>query len=57
MHCEIKCRIVMATVVFNKKRALLTSTLDLDLRKKLVKCHIWSIAVYCAETGAVRAVD
>jgi len=47
----------MATVVFNKKRALLTSTLDLELRKKPVKCHIWSIAVYGAETGAVRPVD
>jgi hypothetical protein len=34
-----------------------TSTLDLDLRKKLVKCHIWSIALYGAETGMVRAVD
>jgi hypothetical protein len=35
--CEIKCRIAMATL-FNKKRTLFTSTLDLELRKKLVKC-------------------
>jgi hypothetical protein len=34
-----------------------TSTLDLELRKKLVKCYIWSIALYGAETGTVRAVD
>jgi hypothetical protein len=40
---EIKCRIAMAIAAFNKK-ALFTSTLDLELRKKLVKCHIWSIA-------------
>ena len=38
--CEIKCRIAMAKAVFNKKRAFFTSTLDLKLRKKLVKCYI-----------------
>ena len=48
--CEIKCRIAMAKSAFNKKRALFTSTLDLKLRKKLVKCYIWSIALYGAET-------
>jgi hypothetical protein len=40
--CEIKCRIAMAKAVFNKKSALFTSTLDLELRKKLVKCYVWS---------------
>ena len=55
--CEIKCRIAMAKAAFNKKRALLTSTLDLELRKKLVKCYIWSIALYGAETWTLRAVD
>jgi hypothetical protein len=35
---EIKCRIAMAKAAFNKKRALFASTLDLELRKKLVKC-------------------
>jgi hypothetical protein len=54
---EIKCRIVMAKAAFNKKRALFISTLDLELRKKLVKCYIWSIALYGAETWALRAVD
>ena len=38
--CEIKCRIAMAKAAFNKKRALFIGTLDLDLRKKLVKCYI-----------------
>ena len=47
----------MAKAAFNKKRALFTGTLDLELRKKLVKCYIWSIALYGAETGTVRAVD
>ena len=40
----------MAKAAFNKKGSLFTSTLDLELRKKLVKCCIWSIALYAAET-------
>jgi hypothetical protein len=31
--------------------------LDLELRKKLVKCYNWSIALYGAETWTLRAVD
>jgi len=55
--CEIKCRIAMAKAAFNKKRTLFTSTLELELRKKLVKCYVWSIALYGAETWTLRAVD
>jgi hypothetical protein len=47
----------VAKAAFNKKRALFTSTLDLELRKKLVKCYIWSIALYGTETWTLRAVD
>ena len=38
--CEIKSRIAMKKAAFDKKRALFTSTLDLKLRKKLIKCYI-----------------
>jgi hypothetical protein len=55
--CEIKCRIALAKATFSKKRTLFTSTLDLELRKKLMKCYIWSIALYGAETWTFRAVD
>jgi len=55
--CEIKCRISMAKAAFNTKRTLFTSPLDLELRKKLVKCYTWSIALYGAETWTLRAVD
>ena len=34
-----------------------TSKLDLNLRKKLVKCYIWSMALYGAETWTLRAAD
>jgi len=47
----------MAKAAFNKKRALCTSTLDFELRKKLVKCYVWSINLYGAETWTLRAVD
>jgi len=47
----------VAKAAFNKKRTLFTSTLDLELRKKLVKCYVWSIALYGAETWTFRAVD
>jgi hypothetical protein len=55
--CKNKCRIAMAKAAFNKKRTLFTSTLDLGLKKKLVKCYVWSIALYGAETWTLRAVD
>jgi hypothetical protein len=48
--CEIKSRIAMEKAAFNRKRALFTSILDVNLRKKLVKCYIWSIVLYGAET-------
>ena len=54
---KLKSRIAMAKAAFNKKRALFTSTFDLELRKKLVKSYIWSIALYGAEIWTLRAVD
>jgi hypothetical protein len=47
--CEIKCRIAMAKAAFNKKRALFTNKMDLELRKKLV------IHLYGAETWTLQA--
>jgi len=47
----------MGKAAFNKKRTLFTGTLDLELRKKLMKCYVWSIALYGAETWTLRAVD
>jgi len=54
---EIKSRIVMANVTLNTKSSLSTSKLDLNLRKKLVKCCIWSIALYGAETCTLWKAD
>jgi len=54
---EIKSRIAMAKAAFSMKNTLFTSKLDLNLRKKLIKCYIWSMALYGAETWTLRAVD
>ena len=55
--CEIKSRIAVAKAAFNKKKNLFTSKLDLNLRKKLVTCYVWSMALYGAETWTLRATD
>ena len=55
--CEIKSRIATAKTVLNKKKTLFTIKLDLNLRKKLVKCYIWGMALYGAENWKLRATD
>jgi hypothetical protein len=50
-------RIAIAKAAFDKKRAIFTSTLGLQLRKKLVKYYICSIALYGAETWTLRAIN
>ena len=57
LTCEIKSRIAMAKTAFNKKKNLFTSKLDLNLRKKLGKCYVWSMALYGDETWTLRATD
>jgi len=55
--CKIKCIDSYGIAAFNKKGAVFTSTLDLKLRKKILECYIWSIALYGVETWTLRAVD
>ena len=47
----------MAKAAFNKKKNLFTSKLDLNLRKKLVKCYVWSMALYGAEAWTLQTTD
>jgi len=42
--------IAIAKAASNKTRILFTNKLDLNLGKKLIKCYIWSMLVYGAET-------
>ena len=48
---EIKMRIVIAKEAFNKKKiSPLTSKLNIEPKKKLVRCYVRSIALYGSET-------
>jgi len=39
------------------RRRLFTIKSDLDLKNKPVKCYIWSVALYSAETWTLWKVD
>jgi hypothetical protein len=47
----------MTKAALNKNRALYIITLDVKLTKKLIKCYVWGIALYGAETWTLQAVD
>jgi formylmethanofuran dehydrogenase subunit E-like metal-binding protein len=47
----------MAKAAFNKKKNLFTRKLDLNLRKKLVKCYVQTIALYSAGKWAIQKTD
>ena len=49
-----KTRIVMITEEFNRKISLLTKKLNITLKKKSVRCYIWSTALYVLATLASR---
>ena len=51
---DIRTRIALAKAAFNSRRSLLTGKLHLKLKKKLVKCYVWSVALYGAETWTLR---
>ena len=54
--CCTICWFLCSLCAFSKK-TLFTSKLDLNLRKKLIKCYIWSMALYGAETWTLRTAD
>jgi hypothetical protein len=54
---EIKYWFAMVKATFNKNTSLFTSKFDSNLGKKLMKCYIWNIALYGAETSTLRKVD
>jgi len=56
--CISKIKSTIATIksAFNKN-SLCISKLELNFGKRLVKCYIWSIALYGAETWTLQKVD
>jgi hypothetical protein len=53
----IKSMIVIAKAPFMKEKTLFTGKLEISLRNKLVKCCIWSIALYGAEIWTLWSAD
>ena len=54
---EIKTRIAMAKTAFVKRRELWMSNIPRQLKKRLIKSLIWSVALYAAETWTLRGED
>ena len=56
MNCcqEVKQRIAMVREAFNRKRSIFCGPLEKELRKRLVKCFVWGVALYGAETWTLR---
>ena len=54
---KIKTHTLYSLTFFFENGAVFTSKLDLNLRKKLVKCYVWIMALYGAETWTLRATD
>ncbi|KAJ4428078.1 hypothetical protein ANN_24092 [Periplaneta americana] len=44
----------MAKEAFNSKRSIFCGPLEKELRKKLVKCFVWNVSLYGAETWTLR---
>ena len=51
MKCEqeIKTRIVITKEAFRKKKHVFCESLSKELRKRLIKCFVWSIVLYEAK--------
>ena len=47
----------MAKKVFMEKKKLLTGKMNLELKKRIMKCLEWSVALYAAETRTLTQAD
>jgi hypothetical protein len=46
--------IAITKETFNRNMSLLTSKLNIALKKKLFRCYVWSVALYSPETWTLR---
>jgi hypothetical protein len=55
---EIKQRIALAKIAFSKKQKLLTSKrIHLNIKKRLIKTYVWSVATYGCETWVINDTE
>jgi len=48
---EIRSRGEMVKKVVMEKKKLFTGKMNPELKKRIMKCLVWSVALYAAETG------
>lgn len=56
-NLEIIYMVALAVTSLNKKKALFTKRLDLNLRKKIINWYIWSIGFYGVEAWTRLKLD
>ena len=56
MNCcqEVKQRIAVVKESFNRRRSIFFGPLEKELWKRRVKCFVWSVVLYVAETWTLR---
>jgi len=56
-ECEVRRRIALTKEAFNKKKELMCGSLSLQLKKRIYKAFVWSIALYGSETWTLQKSD
>ena len=46
-----------AKKVFMREKKLFTGKMKLELKKRIMKCLVWSVALYAAETWTLTQTD
>jgi len=54
---EIRSRIDMAKRLFMEKMNLFTDKMNLKLKKRIMKCLVWSVALYAAEAWTLTQTE
>ena len=54
---EIKKRIAMAKEAYNRRGELMRGSLPMNIKKRMVKTLVWSVALYGAETWTMKTRD
>ena len=54
---EIRSRIQIAKKVFMEKKKLFTGEMNAELKNRIMKCLVWSVALYAAETWTLTQTD
>jgi len=47
----------MAKKIFQDKKKLFIGKMNLELKKRIIKCLVWSVALYAAETWTSTQED